>query len=138
MMGVIFSSCFKGNYPQLYSNIKKYTPNLSPNGKILVSSTNILDSYSFMNKGVEYKLGVNENNKILFISTKKNINGDLKVSMTYEELKKKKYLTIHEEKGWGYIVPLNGKWNAYLNNDVDSSKVVFFFQREADKKSKLK
>lgn len=84
---------------------------------ILVSPAQIQKEWRWTYDGEAYSLGVDENKRIQFLSTKSpNVMTPegVYIGQSFSELKKVKGVEIFEWPGWGYVAELKSGWMAAI------------------------
>ena len=106
---------------------------------IRISSKETVPGYNVKMKGIEYKIGVNENNAIFFISTEDPeflTPEGVKAGMDFSDaLKISPNSSVILERGWIGYLPFKSGWNAAVLLDERDQwsyfdKVAFVFKRE--------
>lgn len=108
-----------------------FTEKVNTKSKVLIPSGSLVNSQTFRYQGIEYTMGIDSSNKLVFVSTDDSMfsvegfkinDGILKL---YDETKIK-YIA-----GWGYYIKINSEW--YAGFDIGSrpnqnSKIQWFFK----------
>ena len=106
---------------------------------IRISSEQTVPGYNVKRKGIEYKIGVDENNVIIFISSAdpEFITPErIKAGMDFSEaLKVSSNSSVILERGWIGYLPFKSGWNAAVLLDERDQwsyfdKVAFVFKRK--------
>ena len=99
--------------------------------KVFLPNNTYANSIDIVNKGIDFKLGLNKENKIIFISTSDlnfEANGFKIESKIGEEINKKQ---IEHIQGWGKFMLLESGWYAgFEDRDTinKNSKIKWFFK----------
>ena len=106
---------------------------------IRISSDQTVPGYNVKRKGIEYKIGVNENNTIIFICTQdpEFITPErVKAGMDFSDaLKVSPNSSVILERGWIGYLPFKSGWNAAVLLDERDhwpyfDKIAFVFKRK--------
>lgn len=124
---ILISSCNAQQKFDIGSEIKD-TTTLQKAGKILISPSHIEQSYYTVAEGIQYTICIDSVNRINYILTQDSnyiTSDDVKIGMSYDDVRKHTNSQLILERGWAFFVPLNSGWNAaFLITDYDNPKMV--------------
>lgn len=127
---VLICSC-KGNLQKVELGDYLITTVIDNSESLINPRSDIVTSYKYTLDDIDYRLSLDSQNKINFISTfdrKLVLEDGVKVGSFFKDLKSEK---IEYLRGWGYYTKVTSKWFAYISSKEtpnDTMKVKALFQ----------